>query len=82
MGSSASELRRSDRDQRSECRAYVEVALDLDVAAVCLKDVLHDAQAKPSASVRLLTALVRTIEALEYARMVLLGDADAGILNS
>jgi len=57
----------------------VGLALDADVAAEGLGEVLNDGQAEAGAAELAGASLIDTIESLEDAGKVLFGDADAGV---
>ena len=60
-------------------RALTGGALELDLRAVVLRGVLNNGQAQTCAADLLGVTLVDAVEALKYAALVGIGNADAGI---
>src|SRR5690349_14866998 len=73
--------RRGERQGEGEARAATEFALYGNLAAVRLYQMLDDGQAKPCAIRAPRARLVGAVQALEDARQILRGDADAGVFD-
>src|SRR5829696_3071162 len=75
----ASPWRLAAREVDGEGGPLAQTALDGDPAAVVLGYVLDDGEPQSSPAGRLGARLVHAVEALEDARQLRLGDADAGV---
>src|SRR5579872_2266363 len=70
-----------ERQADAEGRAAADAALDVDLAAMGLGDVLDDGEAEAGPPLLAGAPLVDPVEALEDARDRLRGDADAGVAH-
>ena len=83
MGACISSLRRGrgsrGGEKDADLGAFSDIALQLQTGIVILRGVLDDGKAEARTADRLGVALVHAVEALEYAALMRVGNADAGV---
>src|SRR5689334_15849645 len=70
-----------DRYRERECRAFADLGLDPEAAAVHFDDALGDGEAEPGAALLLGGRGIGLLKLLEDLGLVLLGDARSGIAH-